>query len=332
MGIPRPRVSARLAFVVPRPSLVSVDIVADGSRTWSYHCVRLLTVLSVLALASAGTAAWAGPGDTVPPNRVTVITDSVGGVLFWVAEARATLARGLDLDLETKTCRRLVDPGCPAYDDLAPSSALETIVSRGRELGPTVVIDVGYNDQPELYAAHLDEVMRALLAAGVRHVVWVTLGEAQESWALSNAQIRAAPQRWPQLVVADWAQASAGKQWFVDGVHMTSDGGLAFAEFLRPFVLQACGEPCAPPPLLAITTSRLPAGHVGKPYATALSARGGVLPYRWSVAGLPPGLHLSVDGRIRGVPRAKGISRVRLRLQDAWDDEGVLELALRVRR
>jgi hypothetical protein len=294
--------------------------------------MRLLTVFSVLALASVDVAASAGPADTVPPNRVTMITDSVGGVLFWVAEARAKLARGLDLDLETKTCRKLVDPGCPAYDDLAPSSALETIMSRGRELGPTVVIDVGYNDQPELYGAHLDEVMQALLAAGVRHVVWVTLGEAQESWALSNAQIRAATQRWPQLFVADWAQASAGKQWFVDGVHMTSDGGLAFAEFLRPFVLKACGEPCAPPPLLGIMTSRLTAGRVDKPYATVLSARGGALPYRWSAVGLPPGLHLSIDGRIRGVPRAKGISHVRLRLQDAWDDESVLELALRVRR
>jgi hypothetical protein len=91
--------------------------------------------------------------------------------------------------------------------------------------------------------------MRALLAAGVRRVVWVTLEEAQERWALINARIRAAPNRWPQLVVADWAEASAGKDWFVDGVHMTSDGGLAFAEFLRPFVLQACGEPCAPPHL-----------------------------------------------------------------------------------
>jgi hypothetical protein len=209
---------------------------------------------------------------------------------------------------------------------------LETIVSRGPQLGPTVVIDVGYNDQADLYGARLDEVMLALLAAGVHHVVWVTLGEAQDSWAMVNAQIRAAPKHWPQLIVADWAQASAGKPWFVDGVHMTHDGGLAFAEFLRPFVLQACGQPCAPPPLLEITTSELPAGREGKPYATALSARGGVPPYRWAVAGLPAGLHLSVDGRIRGVPRAKGVSRVRLHLRDAWDDEGALELVLRVRR
>jgi hypothetical protein len=292
----------------------------------------MLTAVAVLAIASGGAAASANPADKVPENRVTVITDSVGGVLFWATDARTKLARGLDLDLETKTCRKLVDPGCPAYDDPAPPSVLDTIVSRGAQLGRTVVIDVGYNDQADAYAEHLDEVMRALVAAGARQVVWVTLEEAQESWALINARIRAAPQRWPQLVVADWAQAAVDKPWFVDGVHMTYEGGLAFAEFLRPFVLQACARPCAPPPPLEITSLRLPEGHEGRPYAAALSARGGALPYHWSIAGLPPRLHLSVDGRISGKPRAKGVALVRVRLRDSWDDESSVELALRVRR
>jgi hypothetical protein len=286
----------------------------------------------VLGLSNVGAAAPANSADVVPPNRVTVITDSVGGVLYWVTEARARFARGLDLDLETKTCRKLVDPGCAAYDDPSPPSALETIVARGAQLGPTVVIDVGYNDRADVYGLQLDEVMRALLDAGVHHVVWVTLNEAQESWALINAEIRAAPARWPQLIVADWAQAAGEKAWFVDGVHMTEEGGLAFAEFLRPFALQACGQPCAPPPPLEIATSRLLPGHEDRPYAAALSARGGVPPYRWSVTGLPSRLHLFVDGRIRGTPRAHGVSLVRLRLRDAWGDETMLELPFRVRR
>jgi hypothetical protein len=291
----------------------------------------LLPALAALTLASAGTQAAASPA-TAPANRVTVITDSVGGVLFWVTDARTMFARGLDLDLETKTCRKLVDPGCPAYGDPAPPSALDTVVSRGTELGSTVVIDVGYNDRAEEYAAHLDEVMRALLAAGVRHVVWVTLEEAQEQWALINAQIRAASARWPQLTVADWARAATEPSWFADGVHMTSEGGLGFAEFLRPFVLEACGAPCAPPPPLEIATVRLPAGHPHRKYAAALSARGGVLPYRWSATGLPAHLRLSGDGQLSGTPRANGVSRVTLHLQDAWDDETTVELALRVRR
>ncbi len=304
----------------------------DGWSTRLKDSARLFAVVAVLGLSSVGAAEPAKSANDVPANRVTVITDSVGGVLYWVTEARARFARGLDLDLETKTCRKLVDPGCAAYDDPSPPSALETIVVRGTQLGPTVVIDVGYNDRADVYGSQLDEVMQALLAAGVHHVVWVTLKEAQESWALINARIRAAPARWPQLIVADWAQAADEKAWFVDGVHMTEEGGLAFAEFLRPFALQACGQPCAPPPPLAITTLRLPPGREGRPYAVTLSARGGVPPYRWSVTELPSRMHLSVDGRIRGTPKANGVSLVRLHLRDAWDDESVLEFPFRVRR
>ena len=293
--------------------------------------VRLLAALAVLALASLATTASATPA-SVPPNRVTVITDSVGGVLFWVTEARKNLAKGLDLDLETKTCRKLVAVGCPAYGDPAPPSALDTITSLGTALGPTVVIDVGYNDQAEVYGAELDEVMRALLAAGVHRVVWVTLEEAQEQWGRINTEIRAASARWPQLVVADWARAPFESDWFSDGVHMTYAGGLGFADFLRPIVLDACGQPCAPPPPLAIATSRLPTARAGRRYAAALSGRGGVTPYRWSVTGLPAGLHLRAAGQISGVPRASAVAHVSVHLRDAWDDEAVLELALRVRR
>ena len=144
-------------------------------------------------------------------------TSSVAGSMTWRATAlsglwserraaaRVRLAelRGLDLDLETKTCRKLVDPGCPAYGDPHPASALETIQTLGAELGPTVVVDVGYNDYASLYHDELDTVMHALVAAGVQHVVWVTLEEAQDAWVRINSEIRDAPKRWRQLVVAD---------------------------------------------------------------------------------------------------------------------------------
>lgn len=290
-----------------------------------------LAVLAVLALAGLGTGAAASAVDTAPANRVTVITDSVGGVLYWVTKARENLGRGLDLDLETKTCRKLVGLGCPAYGDPNPASALETIQTLGPQLGPTVVIDVGYNDFAGVYAAELDQVMEALVAAGVEHVVWVTLEEVQDTWVRINAEIRAAPKRWPQLIVADWAMASAGKPWFNDGVHMNYEGGLAFAEFLRPYVLDACGEPCAPPPPLGIVTARLPVAREGRPYAFTLSGRGGAPPLRWSVLGLPRGLHLSAIGRITGVPRAAGMSRLTLTLRDSWDQDTSVGLLLRVR-
>lgn len=90
-----------------------------------------------------------------------------------------------------------VDPGCGAT---APESAVATIERLGSALGPIVVWNVGYNDPSDGYAEKLDQVMTALLAAGVQHVIWVTLEEREGVWT----QIRAAPARWPQLTVADW--------------------------------------------------------------------------------------------------------------------------------
>jgi hypothetical protein len=212
----------------------------------------------VLGLTHAATPARTASGPVRPLPRVTLITDSVGGVLFWAADARAELAQGLDLRLETKTCRRLVAVGCFAYGE-TPPSALETIQALGAELGPLVVIDVGYNDRPDEYGAGLDTVMRALVDADVKQVIWVTLEETEDVWVESNAIIRDAPKRWPQLVVADWAPvAAANPSWFVDLAHMNGEGGLGFARFLRPIILTTCGPPCAPPARATAQATMLP--------------------------------------------------------------------------
>lgn len=298
---------------------------------------RLLCLIFLLLLAPAGSGSTSAAANTLdsPPNRVTIITDSVGGVLSWVTQAQENFARGLDLDLRAKSCRKLVDPGCPApgEGDLHPASALDTIQELGGEIGRTVVIDVGYNDSWSSYSDGLDKVMKALVDVGVQHVVWVTLEEFRDPWIGINKAIRAAPERWNQLIVADWAHASADKPtWFGDGVHMNSEGGFAFADFLRPYVLQACGEPCAPPPPLGIATAQLPMARRGRPYSATVVARGGAPPLTWSVVGLPRGLHLNAVGRISGTPRAAGVSMLTFRLHDSWDQEATVNLLLRVRR
>jgi len=202
------------------------------------------TVVVAVVVPACSVVAAAGGAVPAPLPRVTMVTDSVGGVLYWSDDARHVLGRGLDFVLETKTCRRLASVGCPAYGE-RPPSALATIKTLGQSLGPVVVVDVGYNDLSDGYADGLDSVMRALLAAGVQHVVWVTLEESRDPWIAINAQIRAAPARWPQLVVADWAPVAAmHPEWFDDGVHMNGLGGMGFAHFLRPIVLGACGSPC----------------------------------------------------------------------------------------
>src|SRR5262249_49564083 len=186
--------------------------------------MSVVTARTLVSAAVAGTLACclatASRGAVPPPPRVTMIADSVGGVLYWVPAAQVELGKGLDFHLEQRTCRKLVEPGCFAYGE-SPPSALHTIHDLGPTLGQMVIVDVGYNDVADGYGDKLDTVMRALLAAGVQHVVWVTLEETEDPWVAINPQIRAAPARWPQLVVADWAPvAAAHPEWFVDVAHL----------------------------------------------------------------------------------------------------------------
>lgn len=81
-----------------------------------------------------------------------------------------------------------------------------------------------------------------------------------------------------------------------------------FVGFPTAVLVAGCGNTTTtppPPPLpLVITTSSLPNGNIGQPYAAALSVSGGQAPYTWTVRGtLPAGLALtSNSGVISGTP------------------------------
>jgi hypothetical protein len=72
--------------------------------------------------------------------------------------------------------------------------------------------------------------------------------------------------------------------------------------------------------LLAVTTTTLPAGTVGKSYLTTLQAASGTKPYTWSLSGgtLPAGLSLVAStGVISGKPTTTGIYNFTARATDA---------------
>lgn len=189
--------------------------------------LAVLLVLAALAPASA----------TGEPVRVTMFSDSVGAALLWDPGPFADFSAGLDVRGDAYGCRKLVVPGCPSEAGGNPPSVLDMVGAYGSDLGPVVVIDVGYNDAPDTYAAALDTVMKALLADGVQRVVWVTLTESEGVWKEIDDVIRAAPARWPQLAVADWGAQPTEPSWFKDTVHFDHDGAVAFGTFLRPIVL-----------------------------------------------------------------------------------------------
>ena len=182
--------------------------------------------LAVGASASAG-------GSNRP--RVTVIGDSVAASFDYVPAARRYLGKGIDLRSDAVVCRRLVAASC-AFQGSKPPTALDVVSAEGHALGPVVVVNVGYNDWTAVY--DVDRVMRALTAAGVRSVIWVTLRETTSNYATNNRRIFAASHRWKRLVVADWNAYSRGKAWFrEDGLHLTASGALGLARLLRPLVL-----------------------------------------------------------------------------------------------
>jgi hypothetical protein len=73
-------------------------------------------------------------------------------------------------------------------------------------------------------------------------------------------------------------------------------------------------------PQLAFSTTSLPSGAQGSLYpATTLQATGGFTPYRWSAAGLPPGVSLNaVSGAVSGVPTLAGSFTVTATVVDAF--------------
>jgi hypothetical protein len=201
---------------------------------------RTAVLLAAIALVAAAAASAASSAPAVKrPARVTMIGDSVSAALDYVDTARRYLGRGLDFNFVLDVCRRLVAPSC-TYQGVTPATGLQVVLGAGRSLGRLVVIDVGYNDYASTYRSDLDRVMRALVAAKVRTVVWVTLRETRGNYVVINSVIRAARKRWPQLVVADWNAYSRGHDsWFGDseGLHLSGDGAMGLARLLRPIVL-----------------------------------------------------------------------------------------------
>ena len=203
-----------------------------------HSAARRLARAGALLLAAFATLLWvvgAASATSAAKPRVTVIGDSIAESFDYVTSARRYLGRGLDLRSDTAVCRRLVAASC-AFQGTQPATALEVVGARSRSLGSVVVVNVGYNDWAAVY--DVDRLMRALRAARVRTVVWVTLRETTSNYAQNNAKIRKATRRWKSLVVADWNAYSRGKPWFrSDGLHVTAAGAQGLARLLRPLVL-----------------------------------------------------------------------------------------------
>lgn len=74
------------------------------------------------------------------------------------------------------------------------------------------------------------------------------------------------------------------------------------------------------PATLVITTTTMPQAYVSLSYLSAVSATGGVAPYKWSIVGatLPPGLTLdATTGVISGTPTTTGTYSFTVQVTDS---------------
>ena len=175
------------------------------------------------APAEADAPAETAPAVAPPGDQVTVVGDSVT-----LASAPALTAALPGAYVDGAVSRQVKDG--PA--------ALATARDAGA-LRPYVVVSLGTNSTAN--AASLDELLAAVGPG--RRVVLVT-GYADRPWVPgTNAEMVAAAERHPGVVVADWSAAVAADPAVLgpDGVHPTEAGTTAYAKVVVDGLTRAAG-------------------------------------------------------------------------------------------
>jgi hypothetical protein len=155
-------------------------------------------------------------------NRVYVMGDST---LLGASQAVPAALDGWSVTFDAEGSRRL-------------PQAIEILAARRAEIGRVVVIQMGNNyidGEGGTYASQMDRAMEVL--SGVERVVWLTVPEKWQSRVAINDAIRAAPARWPQIVVADWAPLiAAHPEYAGDMLHLSDPGKVAIADLIDAYV------------------------------------------------------------------------------------------------
>jgi hypothetical protein len=184
------------------------------------------------AVVSCCTLVASAPAGKQRDQHLTLFSDSSGASLAWDSTAKRIIEHGNRVLFELHPCGRLVQPGCISPP---PPSVLSLVRELGHKLGPTVVVFVGYNDDPATYRNGIPSVLRAMRNHGVKHVVWLTLRAVYKQYVDTNHAIYAAAPKWPIMTVLDWNHYAAPHlSWFSgDGIHMTGTGAVAYATWLH---------------------------------------------------------------------------------------------------
>jgi peptidoglycan hydrolase-like amidase len=225
------------ATTEPDPGGTSVGIWDNRVRlrgTKATMVVSTLAIRSAFGLPSHGYTVSGITRSRVVTSSMRFIGDGVGRSVSENANAELpALLDGVYATASYDTAFGRCTSGCGIS---GVGAAASVPVGTG-----TVIVHLGYAAPNDNFAARIDALMNALVARGVRRVVWINLAErsGRADFAAVNRALAAAPTRWPQLTVLDWRASAAGtaadrNRWFTsDGHHLTATGQAQFARFIR---------------------------------------------------------------------------------------------------
>ncbi|HSL73531.1 MAG TPA: hypothetical protein VK853_03655 [Ilumatobacteraceae bacterium] len=220
------------------------------------------------------------PGTNVPPPAATpviMVSDSAFAGIRWNGALRYLTGAVFDARLES--CRRVIGVSCRGREGYAPPNAIQEIESLPVGRYTTAIIATGYNDFASLFPIGVDQLIRTARAKGIERVIWMTHREdvtyrspggasftevfRSHNRALRNA---VASGLYPELLLADWKTYTTNRSWWLtaDGVHLTSSGARAAAEYTSRLLAAIERRPC-PAVVGGVTT---PGGWCAHPDVT----------------------------------------------------------------
>ncbi len=259
--------------------------------------LRLLVALLAAALVCAA------PSTAAADPPVTVISDSVLTSILWYTNNLDVLDQGYTVNMNVAVGRRLAGTSIP-FDGVTAPSLLALVPTL--PIYPTVIVEMGYNDDPTAFQSEADQAIDVLVARGATHIIWPTLSESTPEYAAMNQSLRELLIAHPQLTLADWnGYSAAHPDWFQnDHLHLMPAGGLGMATLLHGALTS--------PLSFGSDQFALPKATAGKRFSAPLEAPATGGPVTWSIGGgnLPPGLALQPNGVVSGIPRQAGSFRV----------------------
>src|SRR3954468_1678647 len=166
----------------------------------------LAAVLLVVATVAASASERAAPA----PPKVTIPGDSVLTAVEWNEAPLATLQHGFDTDMDIAVCRRIVAPSCP-YEGGRVPTLMDVINAMGVRLGPTVLVEVGYNDELATFSQDVDGAVQAMLHAGVQHILWANFPATSDQWVDMDQALGEVAAHYGQMTIVDWNGFSRGQ-------------------------------------------------------------------------------------------------------------------------